>query len=347
MKILYLGQLWYGSTALYRLNALKELGYQVDFIDSTKNIDSFKGYCYRAANKFNYDLDINGDNDLLIKKNIENIYDIIWLDKCTHIKSATLFKIKKENPQVIILGYSPDDMMNRANQSYQYLKGIPFYDVHVTTKSFNVDELRGLGAKNVFYSKKAFDPLVHKTYELTQEEIKEYSTPIGFIGTYENDRFFQMLELVESINSKITVRGDKKWTKKKNIHPNLDVKADYRLWGHEYAKAIGVTKINLCFLRKANRDLHTARSIEIPACGGFMLAERTIEHLELFEEGKEAEFFSSTDELIEKVKYYLLHEKERLAIAEAGRSRCLNSGYSNQDRLKEIINYLMSFNYDK
>jgi spore maturation protein CgeB len=109
------------------------------------------------------------------------------------------------------------------------------------------------------------------------------------------------------------------------------------LLGDEYAKGICAFHINLGFLRKLNRDRQTQRSIEIPACGGFMLAERTDEHSQLFQEGREAEFFASNDELVSKVRYYLDHALERQSIAAAGRQRCLSSGYSNHERLKGML----------
>jgi spore maturation protein CgeB len=105
----------------------------------------------------------------------------------------------------------------------------------------------------------------------------------------------------------------------------------------DYAAAISATRINLAFLRKSNRDLQTTRSVEIPACGGFMLAERTAEHQELFAEGFEAAYFEGAEELIAKTNYYLAHEDERARIACAARRRCLRDDYSYAGRLRAAI----------
>lgn len=104
-----------------------------------------------------------------------------------------------------------------------------------------------------------------------------------------------------------------------------------------YTKSLCATRINLGFLRKLNRDTQTDRTMEIPACGAFMLAERSDDHLRLFEEGREAAFFGSDDELLEKVRYYLRHEDERTAIARAGRQNCLDAGYSETERMHGMI----------
>ena len=159
---------------------------------------------------------------------------------------------------------------------------------------------------------------------------------VGFIGTFEKDRADKMLYLAKN-GIHVRVWGNE-WGSYVGKHPNLQVE-NKPIYDEDYRKAICATRINLCFLRKLNRDLQTDRTMEIPACGAFMLAERTDEHRVLFEEDKEAVYFdiNKPEELLEKVKYYLSHEDERKEIALAGRRRCLKSDYSHEAALKEML----------
>ena len=109
------------------------------------------------------------------------------------------------------------------------------------------------------------------------------------------------------------------------------------IYGEDYVRCLCATDVNLGFLRKANRDLHTTRSVEIPACGAFMLAERTAEHLALFAAGREADYFGDADELLAKVRWWLERDAERRAVARAGRERCLASGYDLPSMLRAML----------
>jgi spore maturation protein CgeB len=112
------------------------------------------------------------------------------------------------------------------------------------------------------------------------------------------------------------------------------------IYEERYASVVAGSQIALGFLRELNPDQHTTRSFEIPAMGGFMLADRTEDHREFFEEGKEAEYFSSDDEFRDKVRFYLGNESARQGIARAGHYRCMTSGYSYDDRIRKVMNEL-------
>jgi spore maturation protein CgeB len=75
-----------------------------------------------------------------------------------------------------------------------------------------------------------------------------------------------------------------------------------------------------------------------------MLTERTEEHIQSFEEDKEAGFFSSAEELVKKVRFYLKNNTLREQIATAGRERCLRSGYSNHERIKKMLDEVLEHN---
>lgn len=63
------------------------------------------------------------------------------------------------------------------------------------------------------------------------------------------------------------------------------------------------------------------RDFEVPLAGGFYLVEEAPDHRELFDVDREIVTWQSTDELIDKSRYYLSHEAERRAIAAAGQRR--------------------------
>ena len=279
-------------------------------------------------------LDLNDTNKRILEEASTGKWDVLWLDRALTVEKSTLQKVKQFQPDCKIVGFSHDDMAQRHNQSAQFLDHLPCYDVFYTTKSYNVKELKDMGCKQCEFVENSFAPNTHRPYgnEHSPENLDRY--PVGFIGCWEQEREELFRRLVER-GIEIHVWGNL-WNKCSFHHAKLVIDHGDVI-GDQYARALCSLDIALCLLRKQNRDLQTTRSIEIPACGVFMLAERTDEHMALLEEGKEAEFFSTSDELIEKIRYYLDNPEKRKQIAAAGRERCLKSGYSNQDRIKGIF----------
>ena len=108
--------------------------------------------------------------------------------------------------------------------------------------------------------------------------------------------------------------------------------------GDDYVKAIRGAEIAIGLLSKGNEDLHTTRSLEIPAIGTLFCAERTSEHLAMYEDGEEAVFFDSADECAD-LCLALLAQPDRIAkIAAAGLRRVRRNGDFNERLLSKIIN---------
>jgi spore maturation protein CgeB len=339
MKILFVGDLSNYARARQRFLAMQDLGHLVKglswvLLETELDLDYKPTLWHRIRRKLGYPVDLVGLNEELLPTIIEFQPDLLWIEKANTILPSTYRKIKFNFPNLKIVYYSEDDIYIRDNRS-QYLKrSLPLFDIVYTTKPRNLEELPTIGAKNVVCIYQAYDRDFHKPLSLSPEEHKFWGADVGFVGFFERDRAEQMLFLAQQ-GIKVRVWGFN-WQAWQNKHPNLLVEAR-PVFNQDFIKVLNATRINLNFLRKINRDRHTSRSLEIPACQGFMLAERTDEHLQLFTEGKEAEFFDSREELLQKVQYYLTHETERESIARAGLERCFKSGYSHHDRLKVML----------
>jgi len=280
--------------------------------------------------------DINQVNKKLLEYDISNI-DVVFVIKGNEILASTLNRLKQKKKELKLINFSLDDMYAKHNRSFFYTSSLKYYDLVVTTKSYNIDELPQIGAKKILFQYQAYSKDIHIPMECSSK----YQHDVIFIGYPELERIESLLFLAEH-GIVVNIYGyPSAWEKSINKINNKNIVIHKEsLYGEEYSEALSCAKISLCFLRKINRDLHTSRSIEIPACKGFMLAERTNEHLTLFEENKEAVYFGDNTELLEKVNYYLKHETKRVEIANNGFIRSQNSGYSYDDRVEEILNNL-------
>ena len=338
LRILYVGPLGKGSTTLQRLHSLQYLGYECVSFDMNPYYRYGSRIRRSIVHRLAFGKQVDALNQGLCQFAKGTDYDWVWIDKGIWVYPETVEFLKRNN--ALIIHYTPDPAIV-FHKTRHFADSIPKYDVLITTKKYEIEKYKEYGAKNVIFVHQGYDPNIFKPYEVERELARKLESDVCFVGHTE-PHYYYRLKAVSHVVNNLAVWGEQ-WPRKTLFHPWL--KKAYRgggIWHIEYAKAICCAKIGLGFLSKLAPEQSTTRTFEIPACGTFLLAERTNEHLELFEEGKEAEFFSSDEELIDKVKYYLAHDDERKQIAAAGRARCIKSSYSNHDRLKEAIDKIMS-----
>lgn len=263
--------------------------------------------------------------------------NVLWVEKGMFVLPDVVRAAKDAGCSLI--HYSPDNYFLRQNTSRHLLTTLPMFDLVVTTKPAGTKGLEEMGVQKVLLSGNAYDEQIHRPGELSNADRARYGCDVAFIGRWEPDR--------EALLERIIERGFnvKVWG------PNwaaCNSPIVLNAWNglaerEEYAKAIQGARVTLCLLSRLADDTITQRSVEIPACGGFMLAERTVDHQAHFIEGQEAEYFENDEEMFDKLTSYLRNDDARNAVAAAGRLRCERSGYSYDSRLREIITALPAY----
>ena len=249
------------------------------------------------------------------------------------IAPETLHAIKRETGAVLI-NYATDDPFNERSSPRNVREAIPLYDVYACTKRAIMDDVARAGCGNVQYVRFGYHPSVHfAEAPATAEERNRFAADVAFVGEGDGDRrpFFRtLMKALPDLN--LALYGGL-W----DLNPNLRRYHRGTVRGRDFRLALGGAKIAVNLVRAQNRDDHVMRSFEGPACGAFMLNERTEEHLALLAEGREAAYFESPEELVEKTRYYLNNRAEREQIREAGWKKTTTGGNTYCDRLMQIL----------
>ncbi len=331
MRVLYIGHYMPGCTTRMRGEYLQELLRPADFFvvntdipiySTTRIFRSFGWRYYKGPLISNVNKYIKGQLKGRDK------FDIVWIDKGVFIDPLILKRLKEQG--AMLIHFTPDTAFE-TNHSKLFMDALTLYDYCVTTKSFELNNYKKAGARNTLYCTQGYDPKLHKSYH-------EFSEKKGvvFIGQNESWREEAIARLVEK---KITVSvsgvGWDKFTRK--YKSNNDVQwLGTGLFHESYAKAVSGSLIGLGLLSKKFPEKHTTRTFEIPACGTALAAEDNDETRQFYSDD-EVLFFSSLDEMTEKIEYYLHHPALLKALTERGHQKLLNGTFDYPGILQNLL----------
>ena len=366
MKILYVahGHYW-GSTWPYAfidrfiVNALKELGHEVKVFDVFMRASSFAAYYKEYARKQKLSenqlfsiLDDRATADLPLEV-LEFEPDLVLhiVDRLTKRVLEALRKLKVKTAIWFLDDPQEIDFTSKKGTLYDYV---------FTVESACVDAYKEAGSRNAFFLPLGCDPSIDKKMKVEEK----YQSDICFVGVAFPDRvaFFDSLaDFLKDHKVKIVGGGpsvgsaEDPWLWKRKLK-RLDVLekfvVDEIVMPQEAAKYYNGARICLN-IHRSSVDMRfekgnkkgiqprgvSGRTFEIAGCGAFQLIDNLRSDVsEHFDVGKEIVTFSDTEDFKKKVEYYLAHDKERNAIAQASQKKAY-ARHTYKRRLESLLKH--------
>jgi spore maturation protein CgeB len=334
LSILYLGDNSVGSTARHRAAALQRLGHRVEHW----GLESFCGLSSRVAGKLHY-LTGHRFRQGAILRSFHKLannrtWDVVWVDSgwwCGPEVSNCLLNFCEK----LALLCCDDPFGGRDSSHWNSLReAIPDFDLCVGFREQTVADFRAAGAQQALRLYFGYDELAHAPESSTVGR-EDFRSEVAFIGTRMEDRHKFMIRLIErGVPLSIWGNGWRNGPGRKHLQ---------RAWrgsgieGPQYVAAIQQSKVCLGMLSRLNRDQHTTRSAEVPYAGGLLCAQRTPEHLAMYEEDHEAVFWADADECAEKCLELLADDSRRAAIRTAGAAKVRRLNIGNESMVAAVL----------
>lgn len=344
LRVLYVSSLapdYYGE---YRLRALRRLGLgHVAALDMGA-FTKLSG----LAGKLQFRLQAGPDVVRLNRAILETIErertNVLLCDKVLSLRPITLRKLRQSG--VVTVDFVIDNPFGpRRDPGWRlYRRTIPLFDLIGVQRDVSIADYCRRGAREVVRIRTSYEPTVHYPPPVAPAAVyqtgwtdSDRDRNVSFIGTpYDNRGDF--LTRLWRAGAPIDISGSRPhWQAALSPDAFAGIFRDGELKGAAYREAIWRSRINLAFVTHSNRDQLAHKSFEITACGGFLVAERTPEHMACFREDEEAVFFSDFEECRAKIDRYLNDEPGRARIATAGQCRAQSAGYDNDSVLRGLL----------
>lgn len=254
-------------------------------------------------------------------------------------------KIRSENADVLLVDtynpYHPDYLRNigiykvlRINdgpmaaydRDFAYLHAFDHVLYHSPAYSRDMgiaEKLSYCGAKQIdFWPLGSFDALCDRGMTEEEIELNERDIDIAFVGALAPNKMPMIAAVKKAFGRKMRLYGLANL--KKNVYFNL--KFNFPGWVsplpfERYVPLYQRTKIGINVHNRGDYTVGGYRLFDLPANGVMQISDGGPYLDTFFEVGKEIESYRNTDELIDKIKYYLEHDAERQQIARNGYRR--------------------------
>jgi len=336
MRILYVSRN-VGTTKL-RFQILEKLGHDVTFVNPNSALPKSRlagpwlwrfggpGYDRLAAN-------------YLAPRVKGQTWDVAWVDS-GDVVGRRAMKILKSVAKKVMLFNVDNPFVARDGRRWDILKTVlAEYDLYVTVRASTVDLAAMHGSRRTVRLFQACDKDVNTRKTLSDADIAHFSSDVSFIGTWMPGRDDFAADLLAR-GVPLKVFGPN-WEKSPRFEQLKGAVVAGELSSTDYAKALQCAKICVGLISKGNVDEHTQRSVEVPTIGSVLCAERTDDHLALYEDGKEALFWETVDECAQQC-LDLLKDPERLkSVAEAGHRRALANNHFYEPMMTHVLEDLL------
>lgn len=344
IKIMVIGSGEYSFYEHALCEAFKEIGYKnthlfgyEQYLAGKSKIDSIQKVIYKIQNKFSFGFGINRLNKDILKKCELDKPDFVFLYRCRAVYPKTVRRIQEMGCKVF--SYNNDNPFSEYYPKYfwrHYKNSISYCDVNYVYRESNIKDCEKYGSKITEVLRSYY--IEKRNYLIERNQYLENIPDVVFLGHHEKDARKEYIEALAESGVKIGLPIA--W---KDIVKNDNI-VFLENTGIQYNEMLNSAKIALVFLSTLNKDTYTRRCFEIPATGTMMLSVYTEDLSTLFTPDREAVYFVSKEELVEKTKFYLAHDKLREDIGKAGYERLIKDGHEVKDRARQIINKYIELN---
>lgn len=189
--------------------------------------------------------------------------------------------------------------------------------------------LGGSPARSVSVLGPACDPDEHRPIDLSADERADLDADVGCVGYGYPNRLALFEQLAEF---KLRLWG-RAWDASAALAPFVRLDP---VSGLKKTKIYNATRVNVNLQSTVYQASGvTCRPFEVAACGGFCLADRRADLALYFTPGDDVITYDDADDLRVKVRHYLTHADERLAVAARGRARVL-AAHTYDHRVREM-----------